>query len=141
MTEPEKTEETQEPVEQQPVEVEQSQQPTQQDAQLQNVDYFRNGLESLLVPHLETCQQDINTIYEGQDRILNELKRMEQAMMKLNSFKDIPKLNSYSDRVKQCRKRVTNISNTLNTIQARVTRMKEIQQQKQLAPKPQAAPQ
>ena len=109
------------PQEQQPKPQQQQEVPQtpQEDA---NVVAFREGISSLIVPHLELCSTDLNAVFAAQEKILTELKRMEAAIGKLSRFKNLPKLTQYCDRVKTCRKRVTNLSALLNTIQGRINK-------------------
>ena len=83
---------------------------------------FREGIASLITPHLESCSTDLSNVFAAQEKVLEELKRMELAISKLNQFKNIPKLAQYCDRVKNCRKRVTALTGLLGTIQQRITK-------------------
>ena len=83
---------------------------------------FRDGIASLIQPHLETCSTDLNNVFSAQENVLTELKRMEAAIAKLTQFKNIPKLAQYCDRVKACRKRVVALSALLTSIQARISK-------------------
>ncbi|KAA6375932.1 MAG: hypothetical protein EZS28_028541 [Streblomastix strix] len=95
-----------------------------------SVRYFKEGLEELLQPHLETCSADVASVIAAQTRLSAELARMENALLKLGDFRAIPKLSAYFDKVKLCRKRLANIQLSLSTIQGRIKKMKEIQQLK-----------
>ena len=99
-----------------------SQQPTASANEDPNVAAFREGIASLILPHLESCSTDLNTVFAAQETVLGELKRMETAIAKLSQFKTIPKLAQYCDRVKACRKRVNALSSLLDTIQQRIAR-------------------
>ena len=99
-----------------------SQQPQASANEDPNVVAFREGISSLILPHLESCSTDLNTVFAAQETVLGELKRMETAIAKLSQFKTIPKLAQYCDRVKACRKRVNALSSLLDTIQQRIAR-------------------
>ncbi|KAH7826305.1 putative Snapin/Pallidin [Monocercomonoides exilis] len=96
----------------------------------QSIKYFKEGLTELLVPHVENCAHDLESVFKSQDKIMTELKRMETAISKLGSFRTLPKLAPYCERVKQCRKRVANLASLLSTIQGRINRMRDIQRTK-----------
>lgn len=95
---------------------------SQKQEQDPNVEAFKEGIASLIIPHLESCSNDLNSVFAAQEKILTELKRMEAAIAKLSQFKNIPKLTQYCDRVKVCRKRVTNLASLLSTIQGRIVK-------------------
>lgn len=56
----------------------------------------------------------------SQEKILEELKRMEVALGRLSKFKQIPRLTAYVERVKQCKKRIDNVGTSIGVIQERI---------------------
>jgi hypothetical protein len=83
---------------------------------------FKDPLSALLATHIETCDNDLDLAFKSQEKLLVELKHMEGVLNKITQFKQVPRLSTYIERIKQCKKRISGLGNSIDTIQQRVAR-------------------